>query len=66
VLALYRQYRTSGEAFVPRYLRILAYGGSKSPAEILDEAGIDTASEAFWQGGFDVIAEMIQELESLV
>ncbi len=65
VLALYRQYQTEGEAFIPRYLKILAYGGSKSPAEILSEAGIDMASPAFWQGGFDVIADMIKELEAL-
>ncbi len=65
VLALYRQFETEGEAFVPKYLKILAYGGSKSPAEILEEAGIDMTSAAFWQGGFDVIAGMIDELETL-
>ena len=63
VLALYRQYEQEGEAFVPKYLRILRYGGSKAPVEILDEAGFDVRTEAFWQGGFDVIAEMIDELE---
>jgi oligoendopeptidase F len=65
VLALYQQFKAEGEAFVPKYLKILAYGGSKSPAEILGEVGIDIASAAFWQGGFDVIAGMIQELEKL-
>ena len=65
VLALYRQFETEGETFIPRYLKILAYGGSQSPAEILDEAGIDVTSAAFWQGGFDVIAGMIDELETL-
>jgi oligoendopeptidase F len=65
VLALYRQFQDGGESFIPKYLRILAYGGSRSPAEILEEAGIDMTSAAFWQGGFDVIDEMIQQLESL-
>jgi oligoendopeptidase F len=65
VLALYRQYRAEGESFVPKYLKILAYGGSQSPADILREAGIDMASADFWQGGFDVIADMIDELEAL-
>ena len=65
VLALYQQFKAEGESFIPRYLRILAYGGSRSPAEILSEAGIDMASAAFWQGGFDVIAVMIRELEAL-
>jgi oligoendopeptidase F len=65
VLALYRQFETEGQSFIPKYLRILAYGGSKSPAEILDEAGIDLAAADFWQGGFDVIAGMIDELTTL-
>jgi oligoendopeptidase F len=65
VLALYRQYKREGGAFVPKYLKILAYGGSRSPAQILGEAGIDMASAEFWQGGFEVIADMIRELESL-
>lgn len=65
VLALYQQYRLEGDSFVPRYLKILSYGGSESPAKILGEAGIDTASAEFWQGGFDVIKNMIVQLESL-
>jgi oligoendopeptidase F len=63
VLSLYRKYEQEGEAFVPKYLRLLSYGGSKAPIEILDEAGFDIRSDAFWQGGFDVIAEMIDKLE---
>jgi oligoendopeptidase F len=65
VLALYKQFKVEGPSFVPEYLKILSYGGSKSPTAILDEAGIDMASPEFWQGGFDVIADMIQELEDL-
>ena len=65
VLALYQQYRLEGEAFLSRYLKILSYGGSESPAKILTEAGLDITSPAFWQGGFDVIKNMIAQLESL-
>jgi oligoendopeptidase F len=65
VMALYRQFESEGESFVPKYLRILAHGGSQSPAHILTEAGIDMTSAAFWQGGFDVLADMIAELEAL-
>ncbi|MGD2206644.1 MAG: M3 family oligoendopeptidase [Anaerolineae bacterium] len=64
VLALYRQFQAEGEAFIPKYLKILAYGGSESPAHILGEAGIEMADPEFWQGGFDVIADMIGELEA--
>jgi oligoendopeptidase F len=65
VLALYQQYRTEGEAFVPRYLRLLSYGGSEAPMHILTEAGLDVTSSQFWQGGFDFIKTMIAELEAL-
>jgi oligoendopeptidase F len=65
VLALYQQYRLEGEAFVPRYLKILSYGGSEAPIKILTEAGLDVTTPAFWQGGFDVIKNMINELEKI-
>ena len=65
VLALYRQYEKEGPTFVPKYLKILAHGGAQSPAAILEEAGIDMTAASFWQGGFDVIDGMIQELETL-
>jgi oligoendopeptidase F len=65
VLSLYQQYRREGESFVPTYLKILSYGGSESPMKILSEAGLDIASPAFWQAGFDILAGMITELEEL-
>ncbi len=63
VLALYQRYTLEGEAFKPKYLKILSYGGSASPATILAEAGFDMTSRAFWQGGFDYIASLIERLE---
>lgn len=65
VLSLYEQYRKEGEAFKPRYLRLLAAGGSASPAQILREAGVDIHLASFWQGGFDVVAGLIEQLEAL-
>jgi oligoendopeptidase F len=65
VLALYKRYKEEGSAFVPKFLKILAYGGSKSPQEILAEAEIDIASPDFWRGGFEVLQGMIDELEGL-
>jgi len=65
VLSLYKQFKQEGESFKPRYRKILAAGGSQAPAQILNEAGIDIRSAAFWQGGFDVIKEQVQELEQL-
>jgi oligoendopeptidase F len=65
VLALYQQYRVQGASFVPHYLKILSYGGSKSPVAILNEAGIDISAPSFWQGGFDFLEGMIRDLEAL-
>ncbi len=65
VLALYRQYQQEGEPFVPRYLKILSYGGSEEPVKILAEAGFDIASPEFWQGGYDVLSGMIDALEGI-
>ena len=63
VLSLYEMFRREGQTFKPKYLKILSYGGSDSPGRILKEAGIDIASAEFWQGGYDVISEMIDRLE---
>jgi oligoendopeptidase F len=65
VLALYRRYQQEGDAFKPGYLRLLAHGGSARPEQILHEAGIDMRDPAFWQGGFDVIRDMIDQMEAI-
>jgi oligoendopeptidase F len=65
VFSLYQQFQAEGEAFKPRYLKILSAGGSDAPARILDEAGIDIRKAEFWQGGFDVIADLIGQLEAM-
>jgi len=65
VLSLYKQYQEEGEAFKPRYMKILAAGGSIAPMELLQKSGMDVAKPEFWQGGFDVIDEMVTALENL-
>ena len=65
VLSLYQQYKVEGEAFKPRYLKILSTGGSKAPVQVLADAGIDVSQPAFWQGGFDVIGNLVSQLEAL-
>jgi oligoendopeptidase F len=65
VLSLYRRYQEQGEAFKPGYMKLLAYGGSARPEDILQEANINVTDKAFWQGGFDVIRAMIDELAAL-
>lgn len=65
VFSLYQQYKAEGESFKPKYLKILSAGGSEAPEKILSEAGIDIRSTKFWQGGFDVLSKMVDELEKL-
>jgi oligoendopeptidase F len=63
VLALYRRFREEGESFKPVYLRLLSQGASARPQALLEEAGVDMTDRAFWQLGFRVIEEMLEELE---
>ena len=65
VLALYQQYLADREAFVPRYLKLLSYGGSAEPQTILAEAGLDISSPEFWQGGFNVLQTKLEQLEKI-
>ncbi len=65
VLSLYQRYQKEGDSFKPGYLKILEAGGSRAPAAILRDSGIDISSKDFWQGGFDVIDRMVKDLEDL-
>jgi len=65
VLSLYKQYQEESESFKPRYMKILSAGGSIAPVELLANAGIDVTTPEFWQGGYDVIDEMVTRLEAL-
>ena len=64
MLSLYRRYLQEGRLRAG-YLRLLAYGGAARPETVLREAGIDMTDRAFWQGGFDVVGELIDRLEAL-
>ena len=66
VLALYQKYREEGGTFVPRYLELLAQGGSRKPSELLAPLGIDLADPDFWQKGYDFVRGLLQELRELV
>jgi oligoendopeptidase F len=65
VLSLYRRYQEEGEAFKPGYLKLLSYGGSARPQEILAEMGIDITDRSFWRGGFSLVRERIDELAEM-
>jgi len=65
VLSLYKQFKEEGDAFKPRYMQILSAGGSIAPVKLLSNAGFDVTTAEFWQGGYDVIDEMVTTLENL-
>ena len=63
VLALFQQYKKEGKAFIPKYLELLASGGSSSPQALLSPLGVNVSSRKFWQGGFARIHALVNELE---
>ncbi|MDG6934811.1 MAG: M3 family oligoendopeptidase [Nitrososphaerota archaeon] len=64
-LALYDEYRERGREFVPKYMRVLEYGGSASPHKILSEVGVDLESKEFWRRGFGVLRELTTKLKEI-
>jgi oligoendopeptidase F len=64
-LSVYGRYREEGEAFVPRYLEMLAAGGSRSPEELAEIVGIDLADPGFWDSGLALIEAQLTEAERL-
>jgi oligoendopeptidase F len=64
VLALYRRYKEQGQAFIPGYLELLAAGGSQRPQEILAKVGVDITDPDFWRGGFAVVEDLIDQMET--
>ncbi len=65
VLALYARYKQEGAGFIDRYLEFLAAGGSRKPADMLGDMGIDISRKDFWQGGADLIRGMVEQAKAL-
>ncbi len=66
VLALFRKYREEGDSFKAGYRALLESGGALSPADTARLSGIDITDGGFWQKGYDVLAELIEELKQIV
>ncbi len=65
-LSAYSRYLEEGEPFVPRYLELLAEGGSRSPEELGAIIGIDLADPGFWDAGLALVERQLTEAEELV
>jgi oligoendopeptidase F len=64
-LSAYGRYREQGESFVPRYLELLAAGGSRSPEELAAIVDIDLADPGFWDAGLALVDQQLAEAEKL-
>ena len=64
-LSAYGRYREQGEAFVPRYLELLAAGGSRSPEALAAIVGIDLSDPGFWDAGLALVEEQLVAAERL-
>jgi oligoendopeptidase F len=65
VNSLYAVYEQSASGFAERYLAMLSAGGTKHHAELLAPFGLDARDPKFWDGGLNVIGNLIGELERL-
>lgn len=65
VLALFQKYKQDGERFVPKYLELLASGGSDAPHVLLAKLGVDVTDPTFWELGLRLLAEMVADAEKL-
>ena len=63
-LSVYKAYQEQGDAFVPRYLELLASGGSKSPEELGSIVGVDLADPGFWDGGLQIVESQLEAAEA--
>ncbi len=64
-LSAYRRFTQEGDSFIPRYLELLAAGGSRSPEELGAIVGIDLADPGFWDSGLALIDEQLSAAEKL-
>ncbi|MFZ1926530.1 MAG: M3 family oligoendopeptidase [Solirubrobacteraceae bacterium] len=62
-LSVYQRYEQQGDDLVPRYLELLAAGGSRSPQELGQIVGIDLADPGFWDAGLDLVERQLQAAE---
>jgi oligoendopeptidase F len=65
VLALVKKYEQEGESFVPKYLDMLAAGGSEAPHRLVGRLGVDVNDPAFWSLGLQLLGDMVAEAEQL-
>jgi oligoendopeptidase F len=63
-LSVYERYEQTGAELVPRYLELLAAGGSRSPEELGQIVGIDLSDPGFWDAGLDLVERQLTDAEA--
>jgi oligoendopeptidase F len=63
-LSVYERYEQVGAELVPRYLELLAAGGSKSPEQLGAIVGVDLADPGFWEAGLDLVERQLTDAEA--
>jgi oligoendopeptidase F len=63
-LSVYQRYEQTGSELVPRYLELLAAGGSRSPEELGKIVDVDRADPDFWEAGLDLVERQLQDAEA--
>lgn len=62
-MALYARYREEGASFIPKYLDLLAAGGSQTPRQLLGNLGIDITKPEWVEPSFAQIERLIDAAE---
>ncbi|MFH1457513.1 MAG: M3 family oligoendopeptidase [Patescibacteria group bacterium] len=62
-MALYNEYTETGDKakFINLYKQLLSSGGSDKPERLLKKVGINIKDEKFWQGGYNVVKNLIDQ-----
>jgi oligoendopeptidase F len=63
-LSVYQRYEQTGPELVPRYLEMLAAGGSRSPQELGEIVGVDLSDPGFWDAGLDLVERQLADAEA--
>jgi oligoendopeptidase F len=63
-LSVYERYEQQGPDFVPRYLELLAAGGSRSPEELGRIVEVDLTDPGFWDAGLDLVERQLELAET--
>ncbi|MGH2911058.1 MAG: M3 family oligoendopeptidase [Solirubrobacteraceae bacterium] len=63
-LSVYQRYEQRGEELIPRYLELLAAGGSLSPEDLGRIVDVDLPDPGFWDAGLDLVERQLEEAEA--